>query len=1048
MARSFHADRQYTPADTLPFISGTNDAPVELIGLHVRVHVTGLFAETEQILTLHNPNARDLEGNLVFPLPEGAVVCGYGIDVDGELVDGVVVPKQEARRILEAEIRKGVDPGLVEHVQGNVYRTRIYPLPARGTRTIKIVYVQPLTVEDNDAAYHLPLGHAEDVDTVSLRVEVTQAPVNPTVVGGLGNLTLQSFESRWVAEARLTEGRPAEDLFVRLPSLPDHVTAVETVGDDTFFCVSSRVADADDQAWEPAHVGVFWDASGSRDDIDRDLAFLQALGESWSQTTYHVRVVRDVIDTETLRFTTTSELVDALRALPCDGATNLSAIDFGDLPHPEISSWLLFSDGLGTIGADLSAAGGRVFTITGQTRNDSALLTHLAQRSAGTHFNLLHTKPEVAARRLAQWSDSLRVERSAGCADVHVQSARGRLTIIGRMTEDIANVLLSGPGAPDDQLGLTKSTATEGRNLARAWAGPQAQLARVLGDDERAVSLGQTYNLVTPGTSLLVLETLEQHLEYDIEPPPTRAQMRADWLDFRRAAAHDEVERVSAQLERVWSMWQERVQWWETDFSQQSPPLQKEKGAHVVGMAAPGGAPAPMPAAAAPEPMMRSRAMADATIEAEMIFEEEVDATYDELAAYEDDDEHDGLAEGADSGAQMKKQGGGGSAAASIQIQPWSPNAPYMTALHSAGSAGGYAAYLTARADYAHSPAFYLDCAHHLLQSDRKVEGLRVLSNLLELALDDPPLLRMYAWRMQQAGELDGAIDILQRVRTMRDDEPQSHRDLALARALRWEQTGDVEDATEAMTLLWEVVKRDWDRFPEIELIALMELNRIIARALEAGIAIPPEIDERFIKLLDLDVRISMSWDADLTDVDLHVFEPTGEHAYYGHNRTAIGGLVSRDFTQGYGPEEYVLRRAQPGDYTIKTHYYGSHQQTIAGPCTVIVNVFTNFGRGDEASQVLTLRLDKASDQELVGTVTIDGSITDKHWKSRFAELQRGMSIDEIIAVVGQPAEIRGSTGTVLVYRPRAGVEVHVTTNPRLESVQQRMDGATLDLLV
>ncbi|MCK5666985.1 MAG: hypothetical protein KAI17_26040, partial [Thiotrichaceae bacterium] len=79
------------------------------------------------------------------------------------------------------------------------------------------------------------------------------------------------------------------------------------------------------------------------------------------------------------------------------------------------------------------------------------------------------------------------------------------------------------------------------------------------------------------------------------------------------------------------------------------------------------------------------------------------------------------------------------------------------------------------------------------------------------------------------------------------------------------------------------------------------------------------------IKNLDLDVRISMSWDTDLTDVDLHVFEPTDEHAYYAHNRTEIGGLVSRDFTQGYGPEEYVLKKALAGIYNIKAHYYGSY---------------------------------------------------------------------------------------------------------------------------
>ena len=52
-------------------------------------------------------------------------------------------------------------------------------------------------------------------------------------------------------------------------------------------------------------------------------------------------------------------------------------------------------------------------------------------------------------------------------------------------------------------------------------------------------------------------------------------------------------------------------------------------------------------------------------------------------------------------------------------------------------------------------------------------------------------------------------------------------------------------------------------------------------------------MDPRFIKLLDMDLRIVLTWDADLTDVDLHVFEPTGEHAFYGHNLTAMGGLVS-----------------------------------------------------------------------------------------------------------------------------------------------------------
>ena len=85
----------------------------------------------------------------------------------------------------------------------------------------------------------------------------------------------------------------------------------------------------------------------------------------------------------------------------------------------------------------------------------------------------------------------------------------------------------------------------------------------------------------------------------------------------------------------------------------------------------------------------------------------------------------------------------------------------------------------------------------------------------------------------------------------------------------------------------------------------------------ERGITDIP-LDKRLIKPIDCDMRITMTWDADNTDIDLHVIEPSGERAFYGHNRTTIGGRVSRDFTQGYGPEEYMLRKAM-GDAVEST---------------------------------------------------------------------------------------------------------------------------------
>ena len=138
-----------------------------------------------------------LGGNLVFPLPEGATVTGYGLDINGQIVDGVAVEKERARIIYESEIHKRVDPGLVEHVEGNAFRTRLYPIPANGTRAIKIEYVTqieqlkdgPIRQAQDGPMLTVPVAFGAVVDQFSIRIEVPEATVAPTVwKGGMEGL--------------------------------------------------------------------------------------------------------------------------------------------------------------------------------------------------------------------------------------------------------------------------------------------------------------------------------------------------------------------------------------------------------------------------------------------------------------------------------------------------------------------------------------------------------------------------------------------------------------------------------------------------------------------------------------------------------------------------------------------------------------------------------------------------------------------------------------------------------------------------------------------
>ncbi|CAF0983376.1 unnamed protein product [Rotaria sordida] len=78
------------------------------------------------------------------------------------------------------------------------------------------------------------------------------------------------------------------------------------------------------------------------------------------------------------------------------------------------------------------------------------------------------------------------------------------------------------------------------------------------------------------------------------------------------------------------------------------------------------------------------------------------------------------------------------------------------------------------------------------------------------------------------------------------------------------------------------------------------------------------------------------SVDTNDTDLDLHVIEPTGEECYYSHKDTVISGMISRDFTQGYGPEEYFVRKVVKGTYIVRAKYFANHQQSLTGTRTIM----------------------------------------------------------------------------------------------------------------
>lgn len=311
-----------------------------------------------------------------------------------------------------------------------------------------------------------------------------------------------------------------------------------------------------------------------------------------------------------------------------------------------------------------------------------------------------------------------------------------------------------------------------------------------------------------------------------------------------------------------------------------------------------------------------------------------------------------------------KQSAQSGAAAAHIQLKKWMPDSPYARRLRAAAADEAYAVYLSELPNYRNSTAFYLDAADIFFEKKQPELALRILSNLAEMDLENRHVLRILGYRLLQAGRADLAIPVLEKVLDLAPDEPQSWRDIGLARA----QAGQNQQAVDA---LYEVVRRPWhNRFPDVELIALAELNAIVARSAQP--LDTSAVDPRLLKNLPLDLRVVLSWDADNTDIDLWVTDPNGEKVFYANALSYQGGRISRDFTGGYGPEEFSLKHAKPGKYRVQAEFYGHRQQIVAPATTLQLELFTNYGKPAQQSRAITLRLAGQKEVVDVGEFEVD----------------------------------------------------------------------------
>jgi hypothetical protein len=512
--------------------AGAKTEPLALARVAVRVRIDGDVATTEVEHVFHNPaDGRPREGTFRFPVPDGAMLVGMAMEIDGKLMEGEIVERDKAREVYESIVDKMEDPALLEWEQGNWFKLRVFPIEAGQDKRVVIRYAQPLT---RGAA-----GYAYDY---ALAIDDAQARAG--AVAPIGEFSLV-VDGREVAhETNLVGG-----LDLSVPVAPDKVPAAMTEARADGAYTAIRIH-PDARMFQtpiakgPRQVAVVIDTSRSALEgkaLAQTLAraTLAELGPGDQFAVLGADVT--VVPATTGFVPVTPAAIDAalarIDAIEPDGASDLGlALAGAAALHP--TEVVYVGDGIPTWGelapAKLAAAADAIHApisaaLIGKGAS-STLWADLAGRTGGRAEVV--RRADDATRFALAIADAPQVPR---VVDATVQIGGAAAVFPTEATtvwagDELVALARTDAGAPPTEATLSaivdgkpvhqtiKIAAVPEANVARRWAREEIAAQEEAGGDKDAiVKLSQDFGVLSRYTSLLVLENDEAYKAHQIE---------------------------------------------------------------------------------------------------------------------------------------------------------------------------------------------------------------------------------------------------------------------------------------------------------------------------------------------------------------------------------------------------------------------------------------------------------------------------------------------------------------------------------------------------
>ena len=150
--------------------------PLELRKNNVSVKIKNQVAQTTLEQTFYNPSRQRVEGTYMFPVPQGAKIEKFEMEVNGKMTEAELLDAKKAKQIYEKIVREARDPALMEYSDHGMFKIRIFPIEPGKEKNIKIKYTEILKKDGRITSYHYAMRAEKflsvPVKDVSLKITV------------------------------------------------------------------------------------------------------------------------------------------------------------------------------------------------------------------------------------------------------------------------------------------------------------------------------------------------------------------------------------------------------------------------------------------------------------------------------------------------------------------------------------------------------------------------------------------------------------------------------------------------------------------------------------------------------------------------------------------------------------------------------------------------------------------------------------------------------------------------------------------------------------